>query len=242
MINSFERREKKFLITEEQFSNLLPKIIEHMNYDKYCIDGSKYLIRNIYLDTKDNHLIRLSTSKPKFKEKIRIRKYGKWNDDKDEYFLEIKRKINKIVVKRRVKLTRYELDNFLNKGIIPNKSKFVNHQIIKEIEYFLKLYKVENKVFIYYERLAFFDKEDKNFRISFDSNIKTRRNNFDFDNDEYEQSLIGEDHYLMEVKITKSFPLWFAKELSKNNIYSQSFSKYGTEYKNTVLEGDLLYV
>ena len=46
----------------------------------------------------------------------------------------------------------------------------------------------------------------------------------------------------MEVKITKSFPLWFAKELSKNNIYSQSFSKYGTEYKNTVLEGDLLYV
>ena len=54
MINSFKRREKKFLITKEQYEALLPTILEHMNYDKFCIGGNKYPIRNIYLDTDTN--------------------------------------------------------------------------------------------------------------------------------------------------------------------------------------------
>ena len=35
--------------------------------------------------------------------------------------------------------------------------------------------------------------------------------------------------------------LWFTKELSKYKIYSGSFSKYGTDFKKTVKEGELTY-
>ena len=241
MINSFKRREKKFLITKEQFEALLPTILEHMNYDKFCIGGNKYLIRNIYLDTDTNTLIRISVSKPKFKEKMRIRKYGTWNDGRDEYFLEIKRKINKIVTKRRIKLTYDQLNDFLKNNIKPEKRKLVNKQIVEEIAYFLSLYKVKNKTFLYYERLAFFDKDDPNFRVSFDTNIRSRRSGFDFDDSSYEKELIKDNQLLMEVKINNAFPLWFTKELSKYKIYSGSFSKYGTDFKKTVKEGELTY-
>ncbi|MGM9857711.1 MAG: polyphosphate polymerase domain-containing protein [Bacilli bacterium] len=241
MINSFKRREKKFLITQEQYEALLPTILEHMNYDKFCIGGNRYLIRNIYLDTDTNTLIRISTSKPKFKEKIRIRKYGTWNDGRDEYFLEIKRKINKIVTKRRIKLTYAQLNDFLNNNIKPEKHKALNKQIVNELEYFLSLYKVKNKAFLYYERLAFFDKEDPNFRVSFDTNIRSRRNSFDFDDSSYEKELINDNQLLMEVKINNAFPLWFTKELSRLKIYSGSFSKYGTDFKQSVKKGEFTY-
>ena len=212
-----------------------------MNYDKFCIGGNKYLIRNIYLDTDTNTLVRISVSKPKFKEKMRIRKYGTWNDGRDEYFLEIKRKINKIVTKRRIKLTYEQLNDFLNNNIKPEKRKPVNKQIVEEIAYFLSLYKVKNKTFLYYERLAFFDKDDPNFRVSFDTNIRSRRSGFDFDDSSYEKELIKDNQLLMEVKINNAFPLWFTKELSKYKIYSGSFSKYGTDFKKTVKEGELTY-
>jgi hypothetical protein len=35
----------------------------------------------------------------------------------------------------------------------------------------------------------------------------------------------------MEVKITKSVPLWLSNILADLKIYKTSFSKYGTEYK-----------
>ena len=44
----------------------------------------------------------------------------------------------------------------------------------------------------------------------------------------------------MEVKISNSIPMWFVKLLSKYEIYSTSFSKYGSVYKKQVkqeLEG-----
>ena len=103
------------------------------------------------------------------------------------------------------------------------------------------LYKVKNKTFLYYERLAFFDKDDPNFRVSFDTNIRSRRSGFDFDDSSYEKELIKDNQLLMEVKINNAFPLWFTKELSKYKIYSGSFSKYGTDFKKTVKEGELTY-
>ena len=40
----------------------------------------------------------------------------------------------------------------------------------------------------------------------------------------------------MEVKISDSMPLWFAKLLSKYEIYPTSFSKYGNFYKRQLKE------
>ena len=41
---------------------------------------------------------------------------------------------------------------------------------------------------------------------------------------------------LMEIKINRAVPIWFTKILSEYDIYPVSFSKYGTEYKQYVME------
>ena len=139
-MNTFKRYEKKYILTKEQKEALEERIQSHMELDSFCKKNKNYLIRNIYYDTDNNELIHMSTNKPVFKEKLRVRKYGTYNDGKDEYFLEIKRKSEKIVYKRRVILTKEELDNFINNGIIPKRDSYLDNQVSKELKYLLNTY------------------------------------------------------------------------------------------------------
>lgn len=231
-ILSFKRKERKFLLSRSQMEKIIPIILQHMDYDKFCENGKWYLIRNIYLDTEDNHLIRLSVMKPYYKEKMRIRKYGFYNDGKDEYFLEIKKKVSDIVTKRRIKLSKIELDLFLENRIIPNKNTYVENQVLKEFNYFLSYRNVHKSLFLSYERLAFVGKEDKSLRLTFDMNLLARRNNLNIDiYEENMEKIIDSDQIIMEIKANNSMPLWIVEMLSKNNIYRRSFSKYGHQYK-----------
>jgi hypothetical protein len=52
--------------------------------------------------------------------------------------------------------------------------------------------------------------------------------------------LLPEGYFLMEVKASQNYPLWFARALSDLKIYPTSFSKYGTEYKLLKLEENKL--
>jgi hypothetical protein len=104
--------------------------------------------------------------------------------------------------------------------------------------YFLSIYDVRPATFISYERLAFFDKIDPTFRITFDDCVQARREDFNFDSTKECMPLLPDDIYLMEVKIVNGMPFWFARALSELKIYSSSFSKYGTEYRLTVQGGN----
>lgn len=54
--------------------------------------------------------------KPCYKEKIRLRSY---NSSFEESFLEVKRKIGKVVVKIRIKLDKIQFEALLKKDEIP---------------------------------------------------------------------------------------------------------------------------
>ncbi len=99
-IKSFKRYEKKYLLTGEQYEKLIPRLLEYMKMDDHCVNNS-YSIYNIYYDTDDNSVIRHSISKPYYKEKLRLRSYKIPQSPSDKVFLELKKKINKIVNKRR---------------------------------------------------------------------------------------------------------------------------------------------
>ena len=71
-INTFARKEIKFLLDMEQYDALAEEIHKYMEPDKYCVGGKEYGIYNIYYDTPDDFLIRESLSKPYYKEKLRL--------------------------------------------------------------------------------------------------------------------------------------------------------------------------
>ena len=98
------------------------------------------------------------------------------------------------------------------------------------------MYTLKPKVYLSYDRYAYFEKNDGDFRVTFDTNITTRRGDVRLESGSYGNKLIPDRLYLMEIKISGAVPMWFTRCLSDLHIYSVSFSKYGTEYKKYVME------
>lgn len=220
MEKSFKRYEIKYLITINQYINLMNYLSDKVEKDVFY----KSTIYNIYYDTDNFELIRKSIEKPIYKEKLRIRSYDKPTLDSSVY-VELKKKYDHIVYKRREKIAyKYVLNNsFL---------ECVETQIDKEIKYFNDFYGgLPPKMFLSYEREAYYFKTDKQIRITFDTNIKYRTENVNLLPSISGIKLLPNDLVLMELKVPFSIPYNLAKYLSSEKIFKTSFSKYGTAYK-----------
>lgn len=234
-ISTFQRREVKFLLSKAQFDALLPVVHEYMNPDRYCLDGKEYGIYNIYYDTPDNFLIRQSVEKPYYKEKLRLRSYYSPAAADSSVFLEVKKKIGGIVTKRRVAMTLQEAEAYIQTRVKPHCERFIDKQVMKELDVFLNFYdSIQPRQYISYRRAAFFGKDDPEFRLTFDRRITARRHDLTLMKESYGTELILPDQRLMEIKVPGSLPLWMSKALSELEIRKASFSKYGTAYKNFV--------
>ena len=225
--NVFERYEIKYFLNKSQKKALLEEMEGRMWLDQY----GRTTIRNIYYDTDSFRLIRDSLDHPVYKEKLRIRSYQR-AEIGDMVFVEIKKKFEDIVYKRRVAMPKLAAENWIDfKKDIPFKT-----QITSEIDYFVNFYEgLEAKAFLSYEREAYSDKKDPEFRLTLDENILARDTDLDLGSDIWGQSLLPRGITLMEVKISGAMPLWMAQFLSNNNIQKTSYSKYGTYYRDCLM-------
>lgn len=220
MEKSFKRHEIKYLITINQYINLMDYLSDKVEKDVVY----KSTICNVYYDTDKFELIRKSIEKPINKEKLRIRSYDKPTLDSSVY-VELKKKYDHIVYKRREKIAyKYILNNsFL---------ECVETQIDKEIKYFNDFYGgLTPKMFLSYERGAYYFKTDKQIRITFDTNIKYRTENVNLLPSISDIKLLPNNLVLMELKVLFSIPYDLTKYLSSEKIFKTPFSKYGTAYK-----------
>lgn len=160
----FERYEKKYRITKAQQRCIIEKMKPYMQADKF----GKYTICNIYYDTRDWRLIRSSIEKPAYKEKLRVRSYGTPDAD-GKVFVEVKKKYDGIVYKRRITMPARQTRQFLSGG-----SAAGYGQIGREIGWLSSFYGAEPKVFIAYDRLAFAGTDDPELRITFDTDLRWR--------------------------------------------------------------------
>lgn len=233
----FKRYELKYLVTDEQRMLLETELKKYMVLDKHCRETGYYMIYNIYYDTDNDEIIRRSLEKPYYKEKLRLRSYKVPVADSDLIFLELKKKIGGIVSKRRAIMAYGEAENYLKTGIIHSKDiTATDKQVLMEISCFLSRHKVVPKVYLSYERTAFYGKDNDEFRVTFDKNILTRREKADMKSGDFGNELMDVGQQLMEIKVDGSIPVWLCEKLSQLKIYTTSFSKYGTEYKRYARE------
>lgn len=223
----FQRIEKKYLMNKERYEKMMEMMSEFMKMDQH----GPGTICNIYYDTSDYELIRRSMDKPIYKEKLRMRSYGT-PGEKDEVYIELKKKWQGIVYKRRVQMTLKEARNYLDHGIKPQKDS----QILNEIDYFINFYKPERKKYIAYDRVALVDVKDSGIRITFDSNMRYRDDDLDLKAGSAGHLLVDLDQILMEVKVPGAYPLWLVTILSDLKIYPTTFSKYGVAYMKSAYE------
>ena len=222
----FKRYELKYMLMLEQKEQMLEAMLPYMELDKY----GRVTIRNVYMDTDDYRLIRRSIEKPAYKEKLRIRSYRQVSDD-GEVFVELKKKYDKVVYKRRLSLCKCDAMAWLcREAPCP-----VNTQISREIDYFCNFYgRLTPKVFLSYEREAYYEKNGGDFRVTFDYNVLCRMTDISLCSDIYGEPILPEGKLLMELKCSGGIPLWMAEVLSREKIYKTSFSKYGTAYARLI--------
>lgn len=244
IIQVFKRVEKKYLLSEDHYRELYKVLIQHMSEDIYGL----HTICNVYYDTEDHELIRKSIEKPVYKEKLRIRSYGIPCED-DIVFIEIKKKCNGVVYKRRVPFQYHiamnVLDDIISGGklygnCINEKDNipydYENMQILHEIEYVINHYGLSPKLYIAYDRTAMYSVKEPGLRITFDRNIRTRSENLTLAAGDDGNVILESGKYLMEIKTNGAMPRWLASALSAMKIYPYSFSKYSNAYKREMLE------
>ena len=220
----FKRYEMKYKMTRKQRAAVLEAMLPHMRLD----DFGHTTIRNIYFDTDTYRLVRRSIEKPVYKEKLRIRSYRQVSAQ-DKVFIKLKKNYDDVVYKRRESLSQIETLEWLVKGTPFPKAT----QIGNEIDYFFSFYQtLKPKVFLSYEREAFYALDGSDFRVTFDENILARQEELSLSREVWGERLMDEDDVLMEIKTSGGIPLWMAEALTREKIYKTSFSKYGTAYEN----------
>lgn len=230
IIQSFRRYETKYLLDAEKYSRLISETVNMLSRDTH----GEYSICNIYLDTEDFYFIEHSLDRPSYKEKLRIRSYGNVTDS-DKVFFEIKKKVSGIVYKRRITIPLEQAENYVINGIRPPcLESYRDCQIFSEIDYLMNKYRPSPKLYLAYDRQAYYFTDRPELRVTFDKNIRSRFKDLTLTSDEDISLLdVGIENYrLMEIKSSGAIPAELAAILSRLKIYPVSFSKYGEIYKS----------
>jgi len=224
----FKRIEKKYIISKAQREALFSQIKDHVVDDEF----GRSTICSTYLDTGDYRIIRASIVTDNHKEKLRIRSYGMTSKSGTVY-LEIKKKCDGIVYKRRVPMKYSEVVDY-----VYNNAKPPDSQIMREIDYAMKLYGHPlPRAVICYEREAYYITDLPAFRITFDDTLRCRTDMLDLTCETTGTPMLPKDITVMEIKTDGAMPLWLSRVLDNIGIFPSSFSKYGTAFQHNFYKG-----
>jgi len=244
---TLNRYERKYLIDPIQKEALLALFKRYLDFDAYSQNESSYRVLNIYYDTHDYSVIRTSIEKPIYKEKLRLRCYDYPLLEESIVYFEIKKKYRSRVNKRRIPMTFAQAKSYITTETKPYFHDYAYAQKMDEIDYLIKTRRAEPKAVVRYARLGM-NTKDNGLRVTFDQDIEFTSCFTSFDDLEkttFSKVLASNQYAILEVKSDQNFPLWLVNELSRLNIYSQPFSKYGKAYMQYLTGGtpndDLLY-
>jgi SPX domain protein involved in polyphosphate accumulation len=224
---SFQRKERKYIILEHTFDEIVEQIQEHIPVYNYENKPSLINIETIYLDTEDFLLYNEYLNRRKFRFKIRLRRYGYDGIFEPEYLVEMKINYNTISTKKRFILPAEYFDAFLKNEDLRTVVKEANQGLIgaqKTYRLIHKLIGINKLVPVLqtsYNRVAF-QKKSKRVRITVDYGIKHKK-------------LMGKpktetlDAFVLESKIMGKSPQWHKKMVNLLSLLRQQrFSKFAT--------------
>jgi hypothetical protein len=228
----FQRYEQKYLLDAFQYAQFMSVLNEFVRADTYGLST----IYSVYYDNDAFGIARNSPRKSVYKEKLRLRSYG-IPQPGDTVYLELKKKLKGVTYKERIPLLFTGMEQCLNFKA----DSYPRNYIFNELDWVLHYYKPFPQFMVCYDRRSFREREDKTLRITFDTNIRWRASGLDFSLGPYGSPMIGENEYLMELKVANSIPPYLAAHLSRLKIFPVSFSKYRTAYESLIHERTVRY-
>ena len=223
------RREIKYLLTEELETEMLDRIRPFMTEDVF----SRQTNGSLYCDSPDDILIRTSLQKPAFRQKLRLRTYGVPDNDSIA-FIEIKKKYNGVVYKRRAQTTYGAATAYLTCGEYPECTGYNDIQVMQEIDWLVKRFNLAPRTAVFYDRRAFHGNENSELRLTLDRNVRYRTADLDLRSGTDGITLSTQPHCIMEIKSAGALPLRLVHILTELSLAPGSFSKYGTAYRERI--------
>lgn len=218
----FERKETKYVISRQQYEELLKSLGDNIEPDVYPTNTNC----SVYYDTAEFQLVSRSIEKPLFKQKLRVRSYNVPTLE-DGIYVELKKKYKGVGSKRRVAAKLKDYYDYLRTGELET-----DNPIIKaEIDYCFEYYKLQPALYIAYDRKSYCATKNPGFRLTFDFDIRSRVDGLRLEAGDHGKLFFDNGEVVMEAKNLGAFPVWFVETLSKMKIYPTSFSKYGYVYQ-----------
>lgn len=233
---NYSRRELKYYISGFQYRQLIKVIPNYMLLDENIKDIEKisYPVRSLYLESKDMMCYheRLDGAKDRCKYRYRTYDEGK-NAEDASIFVEIKRKIDKDLHKRRTRFKVKELHKVLEEEedwdftsleyMSPEETKTLNDFVYQKHKF-----KLSSFIGIRYEREAYYDKETRRLRLSFDRDMYTRTCSHIFGLYEGlgQWKKIPTRDIIFEIKTRSSLPQWIADLVKRFSLVAEPISKY----------------
>ena len=225
------------MVAPEQVPEIRRFICPFVYEDEHTIgDIPEYLVTTLQLDASNATLHFAKERKARTRFKLRIRTYGTGNEC--PYFLEIKRKINVMILKSRVVLQSkdYSKENILHPtSIIPfaNEAENMNY-----LEFVRLVREIGARPFAYvnYVRESYKGISERYARVTIDRRLRYRpaRGSWTFPcqsarwySMDTQTSLCREyPGQILELKAEAEFPEWMAEMVERFDLVSTGFCKY----------------
>ncbi len=235
----FRRYEIKYQISTTERDVIKAYLNGFMEPDPFVQNGRDYEVRSLYFDSPSRKAYHEKLNGEAFRRKLRIRYYpGSQNSTPKTVFLEIKRKNGENVSKARIQVP---FDNALElaEGTSHFAEQFhatLSHQdqtILQEVWYLVRLHHLKPAIVVSYKRQAFRGQEEKRFRLTFDSEIRVRKTNFDLHYGYGVKYILPRDVVVMEAKFNEHIPAWAIRILQSNNCWQEKISKFAQGIEKT---------
>lgn len=241
------RYELKYLLDWPTYFRIKRELQVLFKKDPAAGKQGKYDVISLYYDTPSLAFFWDKIEGEEERVKVRLRTYdhhdqkGENKEKKQDVFLELKKKKNRNVYKKRLLLdnemqTRIKAHSthlqklFAGKEFIKETKNSIN-KAEKELEQeILHLHhsrgELQPTLVVSYAREPLVSADNLNVRITFDSNVRYRSKDFSLATKHTDKHIIAPKHVIMEIKYTDYFPQWLVQLIQKYKCEARAISKY----------------
>lgn len=225
------RYEMKYLVGEATAAAIDRYVRPFLQPDRYSKlqRGGMYPIVSLYLDSPDLQLCRESISGVKNRFKLRIRSYT----DEPDYprFFEIKRRINRVIMKSRARVMDRDVPSLLAGRSLPPTGYTTDETALNQFQLYAATVHAGPMVLIRYMRQAFENTSENRVRVTFDRALcykVTHEPDVRLGGSGWQHNSLTTGYVILEIKFTGCYPAWLARMVAHFRLEARSISKYAT--------------
>jgi hypothetical protein len=234
------RYELKYLVTEIEAAAIAKCIAPFLPPDRYSKlqRGGQYPIVSLYLDSPDLQLCRESLFGLKNRFKLRIRSYT----DDPEYprFFEIKRRINRVILKSRARVTDRDVPILLQGRSLPPQGYTTDEAALGQFQLYVASIHAGPMILIRYMRQAWESTSENRVRVTFDRALcykVTHEPQVRLGGAGWQRNALTEGHAILEIKFTGRYPALLTNLVREFGLDARSISKFATSMEQSSVLG-----